>query len=204
LLEKLKLYQNAVESKKFAEKLKKAEESGKKVRSKQPKEGVIPEEYVNLHPIKDAAMRKSVLPSLPINLNDLGRNFSKAMNPASDKTMVINHRGYDTLLIDGERLKRLDDMPPEKLQKNAYIAATCFVVKAEEFSYPKANPTKRALKLILDADGFVKEYVLWPDYDSGQLLYPKEVKKGAIVTAFFVKKIGRKDMSISYLVVENE
>ena len=58
-----------------------------------------------------------------------------------------------------------------------YVAATCFIVKVEEFSYPKKNPTKRALKVIADADGFVREYVLWPDYETQELNYPKELKR---------------------------
>ena len=66
LIEKLKLYENAVESKKFHDKLEKAEVAGKTMRTTQPKEGIIPEEYVDFHPMKDAAMRKSVLPSLPL------------------------------------------------------------------------------------------------------------------------------------------
>lgn len=202
LLEKLKLYENAVESKKFASKLQKAELTGKKVRATQPKDGVIPEEYVNIPPIKDAAMRKSVLPSLPVDMYDLGRKYSKALSLGSKRSMVTNQRGYDTLLINGERLKRLDEMSGESLQKDYYVASTCFVVKAEEFSYPKANPTKRALKLILDSDGFVKEYVLWPEYESGELIYPKELKKGAIATVFFRKKVGRKDLNLTYVVVE--
>ena len=71
-----------------------------------------------------------------------------------------------------------------------------------EFAYPKASPTKRALKIILDADGYVSEKVLWPDYDSGELIYPKELKKNSIATIFFRKKTGKKDMSIQQIVVE--
>jgi DNA polymerase III alpha subunit len=202
LLEKLKLFENAVEVNKFQDKLEKAKISGKKVKLTQPKDGVIPEEYINLHPIKDAAMRKAVLQSLPIDMFQLGKKYSKVLNPESYKTVVINQRGYDTLLINGERLKRLDELAGESVEKDIYVAATCFIVKAEEFSYPKKNPTKRALKIILDADGYVSEKVLWPDYESGELLYPKEFKKGAIATVFFRKKAGRKDMNITYLVVE--
>jgi hypothetical protein len=81
------------------------------------------------------------------------------------------------------------------------VAATCYVVKAEEFSYSKN--TKRALKMILDCDGYVSEKVLWPEYESGQLVYPSELKKGAIVTIFFRKRAGKKDMAIQGCVVEN-
>lgn len=202
LIEKLKLYENAVETKKFHDKVKKASETGKTVRATQPKEGTVPEGYIGLHPMKDAAMRKSVLPSLPIDLYELGKQHSKVIGPDPMRSVVINSRGYDTPLVNGDRIKLLDEMDGNTIDKNIYMAATCFVVKTEEFSYPKKSPTKRALKIILDADGYVSEKVLWPDYDTGTLIYPPELKKGAIATVFFVKKVGRKDLNISQIVVE--
>jgi len=204
LLEKLKLYEDAVERKNFKNKLAKAEKEGKKIRATQPKDGKIPEEYVNLHPVKDAAMRKSVLPSLPVDLYGLGKKYSKVLSsdPTKAQSTVTSSRGYDTLLIDGERLKRLDDISGESLQKDIYVASTCFVVEAKEFSYPKNNPTKRALKTILDSGSDTIERVLWPDYNTGELVYPKEFKKGCIATVFMRKRVGKKDMNIIEIVVE--
>lgn len=205
LVEKLKMYEDAVEKHKFILKTQKAAEENKKIKITQPKQGVIPQEYLNLHPIKDAAMRKSVLPSLPIDLHDLGKKYSKVSAHDPFRDIVISKRGIDTILINGERLKKLDEMEGESLKKDIYVAATCFVIKAEEFSFPKKNPTKRALKLTLDSDGHtLSEKVLWPDYDTGNLIYPKELKKGCIVTAFFRKKVNKKEMNITDIVVESE
>lgn len=205
LMEKLKLYEDAVEKHKFVLKMQKAKEENKKIKITQPKQGVIPEEYVNLHPIRDAAMKKSVLPSLPIDLHDLGKKYSKVSAHDPFRDIVISKWGKDTILVNGERLKRLDDMEGESLKNDIYVAATCFVIKAEEFSYPKKNPTKRALKLTLDSDGHtLSEKVLWPDYNTGKLIYPKELKKGCIVTAFFRKKINKKEMIVTDLIVESE
>lgn len=203
LLEKLKLYEDAVEKRKFIIKKESLPvEKQAKMRVKQAKEGKIPEEYVDLHPIKDAAMRKAVLPSLPVNLHELGKRYSKALVQDEYRALVLSNRGYETRLIDGERLRRLDELAGESVAKDVYVAATCFVVKSEEFSYPKKNPTKRALKMILDCDGFVTEKVLWPDYETEKLIYPVGLKKGAIATIFFRKKEGRKDMNITGIVVE--
>jgi len=58
------------------------------------------------------------------------------------------------------------------------------------------------LKIILDEDGYVSEKVLWPDYESGELIYPETLKKNSIATVFFRKKAGRKDMSIQSIFVE--
>lgn len=201
-IEKLKIYEDAVEVKKFTDKVKKAETDGKKVRATQPKEGVLPEEYLNLHPLKEAAMKKSVLPSLPIDLHALGKKYSKVIAPYQSKPSVTSFSGHSTLLVNGEMLGRLNDVPGESITKDVYIASTCFIVKTEEFSYPKNSPTKKALKVIIDADGHISEHVLWPDYNSGELLYPKELKKGCIGTIFFKKKAGRKDLTITDIVVE--
>jgi DNA polymerase-3 subunit alpha len=198
-LEKLKMYEDAVEVKKFQDKAKEAAAKGKKMRVLQPKEGQVSEGYTDLHPLQDAAMKKSVLPSLPIRLHDLGKKHSKLLVSKNPPT-VISTRGYETKLIDGEMLERLDQIPGESVTEDRYIAATCFVVEAKEFSY--AKNTKTALKLILDADGYVSEKVLWPDYESGQLNYPESLKKGVIATVFFRKKAGRKDMSITSVAVE--
>jgi DNA polymerase III alpha subunit len=203
LNDKLKMFQDAVEIRSFTEKKKKADATGKKMRALEPKQGVVPEGYTNLHPIVDAAMKKSVLPSMPISTYDLGARFSKVKAEFYKVPKVISQRGYETLLINGETLQQLDEVPGEKIEKDIYVASTGFVVKSEEFSFPKKNPTKRALKMVLDVDGYVSEKVLWPDYDSGQLTYPAELKKGAIITVFFRKKAGRKDMSIQSLVVES-
>lgn len=202
LLEKLKMYQQAVENKSFADKVAKSAETGKKIRALAPKEGVIPEEYINLHPIKDAAMRKAVLPSLPIDLFALGAHYSKIKAHFEDRPSVMSKNGYRTLLMTGEKLRRLDELEGNAIEEDIYVAATCFIIEAKEFSY--AKNTKRALKMIVDADGYVSEKVLWPEYESGNLVYPSTLKKGAIATIFFRKKVGRKDMSIMNVVVETD
>jgi DNA-directed DNA polymerase III PolC len=202
LLQKLKAFEDAVEIKKFNEKVEKAKLAGKKLRALQPKEGVVPEGYINLHPLADAAMKKSVLPSMPINLHELGKRYSKVLAPFESVPSVTSANGYATMLINGHRLQCLDEASGDAVTKDVYIAATCYVIKAEEFSYAKG--TKRALKMTLDADGYVSEKVLWPGYKSGVLEYPIALKKGAIVTVFFQKKAGRKDMSVMSVTVETE
>ncbi len=194
LLTKLKIFEDAVEVKKYQDKLAEAVKTGKKVRALQPREGVIPEEYINLPPLKDAAMKKSVLPSLPLDLHRIARKESKyIIDKNAAVPIVVDARGdkeYRSQLVNGEKLKRLDEMSSETLQKDVYVAATCFVIQAKEFAYSKN--TKKALKLVLDCDGYVSEKVLWPEYETGKLSYPEGLKKGAIATVFFRKKVGRK------------
>lgn len=202
LIEKLRLYQQAIQDQAYEEKLAKAQADGRKMRTTSPKDAVVPEDYVNIPPIKDVAMRKAVLPSLPVDLYSLGAKYSKVRDPYSDRPAVKSRQGYRTMLLNGEKLRRLDELDGLMVEEDIYVAATCFVLEAKEFAY--AKNTKKALKLMLDADGYVSEKVLWPEYESGNLVYPSTLKKGAIVTVFFRKKVGRKDMSITNIVVETD
>ena len=201
LEEKLRLYSQAVEVKIYREKKAKAEASGKTLRANQPKEGKVPEGYNDLHPMVDAAMKKSVLPSMPISTYALGAAHSKALCEIGVYPKVKGSRGHATPLINGEQLQRLDDIPGDSVTEDIYVATTAYIVKAEEFAYSKN--TKRALKMIIDVDGYVSEKVLWPDYQTQQLMYPPELVKGAIATIFFKKRPDKKDMAIQGIVIES-
>jgi DNA-directed DNA polymerase III PolC len=200
LVEKLQMFANAVEVKKFNDKVDKAMKEGKTIRTTQPKEGKVPEEYLDLMPLQDAALKKSILPSMPINLFEIGKKYSKLLAHYVSVPQVTNPNGHLTRLIDGERLRRLDEMPGDTVASDIYVASTCFVIKVEEFAYAKG--AKRALKMTIDADGYTSEKVLWPNYDTGTLIYPPELKKGVIATIFFRKKSGKKDMSVQAIQVE--
>jgi DNA-directed DNA polymerase III PolC len=200
LLEKLKLYEDAVQRRKYRLKSEEYKNKGKVLKSLGPKQGEIPAEYVNLTPMQDAAMKKSTLSSIYIDFFELGSKYSKALAPFAGNPLVVNPRGHETKLVTGQQLRRIEEIDPESVTKNIYIACTGFVVKSEEFSY--AGGSKRALKLILDADNYISEKILWPDYETGQLIYPAELKKGCIVTVFFKKRAGKKDLIITSITIE--
>jgi DNA polymerase III alpha subunit len=208
LQEKLIAYEQAVENLDFNEKSAKATKEQKKMRLSEPRKGEMPPKYVNLHPMIDAAMKKSTLPSLPLDLHALGKTFSKALISTSATPSVCSSMGHPTILVDGEKLKRLDELDGSRLEKDLYVASTCYVVEAKEFAYPKKNPTKKALKMILDADGYICERVLWANFNSGQLERPEGLKKGVIATVFLKKSAPRKggqarnEMSIQSILVE--
>ena len=193
LIEKLKMYQDCVQKKAYSEKLATAAATGKKVRALAPKQSKIPEDYVDLDktPLKEAAMKKAVLPTMPINLHDLGARYSKIVDRSTSVPYAINNRDKRSILIGGDQLERLDKMDGETLDRDIYIAATVYILSTSEFAFSKN--TKRALKMSVDADGYISEKVLWPEYESGVLKYPPELKKGAIATLFLRKKMGRKD-----------
>jgi DNA polymerase III alpha subunit len=212
-LEKLQSFEDALESKKYDQKVDKAAKEGKQIKTFEPKKGIVPEDYVELckdpvkNAMKNAAIQKSILPSLLVGLHDLGRYHSKCIVEGTSKpSKIMTYTNYDgevkqVLLITGEMLQRLDETPGEAMPRDAYVAVTAFIVDTDIFDYKKN--TKQALKVTLDCDGVVGEKVLWPNYFSGVLEYPKELKKGQICTVFLKKRAGKNDpCSITDIVIE--
>lgn len=205
LLEKLQLLENAMETKKFGEKVVEASKKGKTIKATEPKPGQIPEEYLNIEkdPMKNAAIRKSILPSLLVGLHDLGQMHSKCILGKNRPSRIVTSpdEGREVLLVTGETLQRLNEMKGEEVVKDAYIAATGYVVETKIFDYKKN--TRQALKCTVDFDGYLNELVLWPNYFTQELNYPSELKKGSIATFFLKKRAGKDDAcSIQEIVIE--
>ena len=204
LLQKMQLFEDASEIKKYNEKAAKAKEEGKLLKQTEPKKGEIPELYLTVEqdPMRNAAIKKSILPSLLVGLYDLGRHHSKCIvERAKPSKIMTAYDSSEILLVSGGTLQRLDEMPEETMTKDVVVAVTCFVVGTDVFDYKKN--TKQALKVIMDVDGYVQEHVLWPDYFSQELVYPKELKKGNICTIFLKKRAGKGDnAAITEIVIE--
>jgi DNA polymerase III alpha subunit len=200
LLEKLQLFEDALEIKKFN----KSKSEGKLIKQSEPKKGTIPEEYLTIEqdPMKNAAIQKSILPSLLVGLYDIGKSHSKCIVGKSKPSKIMtSSNGSEVLLVTGETLQRLDETPEGILPKDAYVAVTAFIVGTEIFDYKKN--TKQALKVVLDVDSYVGEKVMWPDYYSQQLVYPPDLKKGQICTVFLKKRAGKGDpCTIQEIVIE--
>ena len=204
MLDKMQLLEDAMEVRKYNVKVAKAAEEGELIRQTQPKQGEIPELYLVIEqdPMRNAAVKKSILPSLIVGLYDLGRHHSKCIVGKSLPSKIMTaYDGSEVLLVTGEVLQRLDEMPEEAMVKDVCVAVTCFVVDTEIFDYKKN--TKQALKILMDTDGYVKEHVLWPNYYTQELVYPKELKKGQICTVFMKKRAGDgKPATITEIVIE--
>ena len=194
-----------METKKFV----KAKSQGKLVKQTEPKKGVIPEDYLTIEndPMKNAAIRKSILPSLLVGLNDLGLKYSRCLSgvpsPSNRMMKVEDEYGNEkkALLITGEQLQRLDEVKRGEMGTDAYVAVTAFILETSIFDYKKN--TKQALKVLLDCDGYVGEKVLWPDFFNNSLNYPAELKKGNICTVFLKKRHDKDDpCSITDIVIE--
>lgn len=202
LIQKLQAYEDAIEIRNYNEKVEKAKKEGKKIKATEPKKGVLPEQYLNLLPFQDAAMKKAVLPSITLSLHHLGQMYSKRKVKGT-QNYVLNEREKRTALISPDQFDEIFDMPKEEVVKTTYFAVTCYVIECKEFSY--GGGSKRALKLNLDAGNGGRECVVWPSYGTTKPDYPEGLKKGQIITAYFIKKAEstRSEPAIIEIVIES-
>ncbi len=219
LLQKLQLFENAIEVNKFNKKLEKASKEGKNLKQVEPNIGTVPEEYLTIEqdPMKNAAIKKSILSSVLVDLRGLGTKYSKCLenkNKPSKFMLPMESREKLALnpdiglsedekvfLVSGEMLQQLDEQVAEEVSEDKYVAVTAFIVGTEVFDYKKN--TKQALKVTMDCDSYLNEKVLWPDFYTSELIYPKDLKKGNICTVFLKKRANKSDpCSIVEIVIE--
>jgi hypothetical protein len=155
--------------------------------------------YMALTPKKDFLIKKSIFPTIQLDLlNVLLKNSNSVILPGPKFHMISAPNGEDFPLFPGEFLQRIDGMDMPDLVR---FCVPGYIISAKEFTY--SGGTRKALKMIVDSSGYISEKVMWPDYDTGILEYSKDLKEGAIVFLFYQKKPGKPYTNIvSYLVDE--
>lgn len=214
LLQKMQMFEDLLETNKFNKKIEKAKAEGKKSRIEAPKKGEIKPEYLEIekNPLKNAAIQKSILPSLLVGLRNLGMTHSSLMDRnATFKRAVMTKKGRSkrhsdpytplkfedgdhVILLSGEEFEQIDKKTSEQSTKDMEFAVFGYVVGTSVFDY--SQNTKQALKVIIDVDGYVKEHVMWPNYFSKKLEYSKDLKKGNICMFFMKKRQGSGDPAV--------
>ena len=166
------------------------------------KRGEINSAYVMLTPKKDFLMKKSVFPTMNLDLNKVLLKDSKThIFDGKPYPRVSSLNGVECSLVSGEHLQKLDNM---KVTQDVKFACASYVIDAKEFMYGEKKE-KKALKLILDSSGYISEKVLWSDYNTGELTYPKLLKKGCLVYMFYKRsqsRNGKYYTNITNIVVE--
>jgi DNA polymerase III alpha subunit len=170
------------------------------------KEGQIDTQYIFMNPIKDFALKKSIFPTMPMDLTDIIRENAENVKIINTEAgdYAINSQNREIRMVNGKMYQRIKNLPHQPgSQKSVDFCMACYVVEAKEFSY-KDN-TRKALRLIVDIDGHLEEFVQWPDYESGELTYPDGLKKNSVIFLFMYKKLGKEiyHTNISSIVVEN-
>lgn len=200
---KLKDYDEKIANETDEKKIKRLKVNKAKAKEKGPKKGEIDPKYIMLTPKKDYLMKKSIFPTMNLDLNKvLIEDCSMTILPGKRYSRILDKYGRETPLVSGEQLQRIDNL---KIEEEIKACCPAYVVDASEFTY--AGGEKKALKLILDSSGYISEKVLWADYDIGELLYPESLKKGAIAFFFYKRRMNSKGIcytNISQIIVEEE
>lgn len=170
------------------------------------KDGQIDSKYIFMNPIKDFILKKSIFPTMPMKLHDIiseGCNNVQIINTES-ATYAIDPYQREVRLVSGKGYQNFKDIPvqPDSKQVINFCLAG-YVVEAKEFKYQNGN--KSALKIIIDVDGYLEEFVQWPDYDTGELIYPDNLKKNSVIFLFMYRKMGKEKYhtNIGNIVVED-
>lgn len=148
----------------------------------------------------DFLVKKSIFPTMNLDLTAILKKDSKkpiTSGPRGD--MVMDKWGRDTILLSGEHLQQIDGAD---VTVDAKFAVAGYVLKAETFTYQ--GGARKALKMIIDSSGYVSEKVLWPDYNSGELIYPEALKEGCIAYFVYTKKPGKPFTNIYEIIIEEE
>ena len=168
---------------------------------KGPKEPKVDMDYIGLSAKQDFLIKKSVFPTMNIDLQKVIDKSSKLPILRNNRTgglSVPDSKGKDVIVMRGEDLQTIDG---KILSNNAYFAVPGYVVDTGYFSY---HGTKKAFKVLIDSSGYISEKVIWPDYETGELNPPEWLQKGAIAWFYYFKKEGSKYTNIQDMLLEQE
>lgn len=168
-------------------------------------QGKIDLKYAFMNPIKDFILKKSIFPTMPVKLHDIIKTSAKSVNiiNTNKSSFILNKIKREVRFVDGkifQDIKNLPVQPYSSLVVDFCVAG--YVIECKEFSYK--NGEKKALKIIVDIDGQLEEFVKWPDYETGVLDYPSNLKNNSVVFLFMNRKMNREKYhtNIENIVVE--
>lgn len=163
----------------------------KRCRHKVP-EGKIDLKYAFMNPIKDYILKKSIFPTMPVKLYDIIKNSTqnvKVINVNGD-TYALDKKLQEVRLINGKVFQNIKNIPHDP--NSAMVIGFCiagYVVESKEFSY--SGGQKKALRMVVDIDGHLEEFVRWPNYETGILEYPQNLKKNSVIFLFMHRKMNK-------------
>lgn len=168
---------------------------------------VVDEIYATMTPVMEFQMKKMIMPSINLDLRKL-----IAAYPNKVKTWTAQLRDkevhmleyFDSWkkafiecpLVSGDQLKHIDETD---FDRDVKVGVAGFIVEAKEFTF---HQVKKALKLIIDSDGYIHEKIIWSDRDSGKLVYDEELKEGAVCIFIMEKREGKKFTNIRESYIE--
>ena len=224
IMDKMQIFENAVEEQKYRKKIfdrapdinqnrpiqdviedAKTHEKTKRCKHDIP-EGKIDEQYIFMNPIKDYILKKSTFPTMPMNLHEIIKDSAQSIKimSAGDSLFCLDRYGKEVRFINGTTFQKIKNLEVQlDSDKVIHFCTTGYVIEAAEFSYKDGE--RKAFKLNVDIDGFLEEFVVWPDYDTGVLEYDENIKKGSVVFLFMYRKMSKEKYhtNIDNVIVED-
>jgi len=186
--------------------IEKAKENPKPKRcSHKIKEGKVDTEYSWMEPVDDYLLKKSIFPNMHVNLYSIlcDKPQKTKIIKAGQAYYAIAPDGKEVRYVTGKIMNKIQELEPDTNSRQIiHYAVSGYIIDTNEFSY--RNGERKAYKIIVDIDGYLEEFVIWPDRETGVLSYPEELKKKAIVTLFLQREMKKEryHTNINYLQVE--
>lgn len=221
LLNKIQQYEKAIKQVEFEEKLVKydqkiaeltengdergavrAQKSKQKMIEAGPGDANFDDFYISLklNPKTDYLVKKSIFPTMNLDLLSVLKKDSKTLILNGKPTdTIVDKFGSSTMLVSGEYLQGVDNID---VKKDVKICVPGYVMKMDTFTYQGGS--RKALKMIIDSSGYISEKVLWPHYETGELIYPEELQEGSIVYFIYTKKPGKPYTNINEIIIEEK
>lgn len=189
LEDKMQLFEDTLEEIKYE----KAIAAGKKAKLKK---GSIDPDFLSMSPLESYVLKKQILPSMPTDLTSLLIDISNDLDPQPNGRAIVKRSG-GTYMFNGSIAEKVEKAD---LNNQVKYAVACYVISVKEFTY--SGGTKKALKMLVDTDGYMREYVKWPNYDTGELEYPAGLKKESVVILSLERRPG-KDPRIEKILLQS-
>ena len=154
---------------------------GTRTKFKEPKKGVVDMSYIGLDKLADFVMKKSILPFYPINLTKFIHEYAPQVIRVGERAYV-QHYDAKYIMLDGDAFSKF---------MNIQVSQRCFlsiVAYVHDFSIETYQKTKKRLELTIDVDGFIIKLPKWPDYNTGKLEYPSDLKKGSVILLYLERR----------------
>lgn len=210
VVQKMSLLEDAIAKKKckkklseFSEKQKEYEEGKRKTRPRlpEPPEPALPDvEYLKMTAYEDLTIRKTLMPSVEVDVTAALVKSNRNVTRKNSGYQILNPRGKTNVLKNGDEMRELDNPDYLMRQESLYYACAGIVLDMKEFLFNKNE--SRALKMLVDTDGYEREVVIWPDYNTKILSYPDNLKKGSVITLFYSRRIDKNKPYLNDIQVE--
>jgi hypothetical protein len=154
---------------------------GTRTKFKEPKKGIVDTSYLGLDRLADFVLKKSILPFYPINLTSFIHEYAPQVVKVGERAFV-QHYDAKYIMLDGDAFSKFMNI---QVNQKCFLSIVAYVHDTKIETYQK---TKKRLELTIDIDGFIIKLPKWPDYNTGKLEYPSELKKGSVILLYLERR----------------